>query len=390
VVHIHGSVLRRVSPAGAGHYEAMTAERAVHRLTLRQARRIAIRAQVLDAARPRDVVALVQRLGLLQLEPTAPIAPSADVVCWSRLGPGYRPDDLVVALEIDRTLFELDLLSRPMTDVALYLAAARDPRARQERGGWMEANERFRADVLELLAREGPLSAREIPDTALVPWRSSGWNNNRNVQMMLQPLMMRCEVAVSGRDGNDRLWDLAERVYPQVEIPRADVAQRRRNERRLSSLGIARAKATKMPTEPVDVGDVGEPAVVEGVRGAWRVDPAYLDDDDDFAGRTALLSPLDRLVFDRKRLLELFEFEYTLEQYKPATKRRWGYWAMPILHGDRFVGKLDATADRRAGVLFVDAVHEDVPFTRVIRRAIDTEIESLMAWLDLHEIVRPR
>lgn len=379
----------------------MTAEQTPHRLTAGQARRIAIRAQALDAARPHDLVDLVGRLTLLQLEPTAAIAPSADVVCWSRLGPGYRSDDLVVALEVDRTLFELDLLARPMTDVGLHLAAARDLPA-QEGNGWVEANDPFRADVLQLLAREGPLPAREIPDTALVPWRSSGWNNSRNVQMMLKALMMRGEVAVSGRDGNDRLWDLAERVYPYVEIPTADVARRRRDERRLSSLGIARAKATKMPTERVDVGDVGdvgEPAVVEGVRGTWRVDATSLrgdgclDDengDGGFAGRTALLSPLDRLVFDRKRLLELFDFEYTLEQYKPAAKRRWGYWAMPILHGDRFVGKLDATADRQAGVLFVDAIHEDVPFTREIRDAVDGEIESLMAWLGLDEIVRQR
>jgi uncharacterized protein YcaQ len=367
----------------------MTTEQTVHRLTPDLARRIAIRAQVLDAQRPSDVVDLAQRLTLLQLEPTAAIAPSADVVCWSRLGPGYRPDDLVVALEIDRSMFELDLLARPMSDVALYLAAARELPAWQARTDWLEANEHFRHGVLQLLAREGPLPAREIPDTALVPWRSSGWNNNRNVQMLLQTLMMRCEVAVSGRDGSERLWDIADRVYPEVEIPDAEFARRRRDERRLSSLGIARPKAAKSPTEPIDVGDAGEPAVVEGVKGVWRVEPAYLDDEA-FTGRTALLSPLDRLVFDRKRLLELFGFEYTLEQYKPAAKRRWGYWAMPILHGDRFVGKLDATADRQAGVLFVDAVHEDVRFTKAIRGAVDGEIESLASWLGLHEIVRSR
>jgi uncharacterized protein YcaQ len=139
-----------------------------------------------------------------------------------------------------------------------------------------------------------------------------------------------------------------------------------------------------MPGEPNHVGEAGEPAVVEGVRGTWRVDPRYLDDAcGELEPRTALLSPLDRLVYDRKRTAELFEFDYQLEMYKPKTKRRWGYWAMPILHGDRLVGKLDATAEGDRGVLRVDAVHEDEPFGAALTEAVDAEIESLAAWLDL-------
>jgi MOSC domain-containing protein YiiM len=133
--------------------------------------------------------------------------------------------------------------------------------------------------------------------------------------------------------------------------------------------------------EPVDVGDAGEPAVVEGVDGTWRVDPEALDRS--FAGRTALLSPFDRLIHDRSRTAELFGFEYVLEMYKPAAKRRWGYFALPILHHDRLVGKLDATADRKAGVLRVNAVHRDVRFTRAITWGVDAEIASLAAWLGL-------
>src|SRR5215471_11716739 len=121
--------------------------------------------------------------------------------------------------------------------------------------------------------------------------------------------------------------------------------------------------------EPGDVGETGEPAVVEGVPGEWRIDPSLLGGE--FEGRTALLSPFDRLIHDRVRAEELFDYEYTLEMYKPATKRRWGYYALPILHHDRLVGKLDATADRKAGVLRVNAVHEDVRFTRAIRSAVD-------------------
>jgi uncharacterized protein YcaQ len=158
-------------------------------------------------------------------------------------------------------------------------------------------------------------------------------------------------------------------------------ARRIKDERRLASLGIARARGTALPVEPVVVGEAGEPAVVEGVKGEWRVDPALLSDD--FEGRTALLSPFDRLVYDRKRAEELFDFEYTLEMYKPAAKRRWGYFALPVLHGDRPVGKVDATADRKAGVLRVNAIHEDVKFTKATTKAVQAELDDLAVWLGL-------
>jgi uncharacterized protein YcaQ len=133
--------------------------------------------------------------------------------------------------------------------------------------------------------------------------------------------------------------------------------------------------------EPLDVDEVGEAAVIDGVRGTWRVDPAQLSQP--FSGRAALLSPLDRLIYDRKRMTELFEFDYQLEMYKPAAKRRWGYWALPILYGDQLVGKVDATADRKAGVLRVDAIHRDAPFTKAMSNAIDREIRDLATWLQL-------
>ena len=356
--------------------------RRVHELTKEQARQVAVRAQLLDARRPTDLVELVRHLTLLQIDPTAAIAPSADLVAWSRLGSSYRPEHLKQALEEDRTLFELDALVRPMDDVGLHLAGAAGYSTHERVETWLRDNDRFRRDVLELLRASGPLSSREIPDTCAVPWASTGWTNNRNVTQLLEFLLMRREVAISGRSGRERLWDLPERVYPEgFEVPPAEEAERIRNERRLASLGIARAKGTKMPIEPIHVGEAGEPAVVEGTKGEWRVDPSYLDGD--FEGRTALLSPFDRLVYDRMRAEELFDFEYTLEMYKPAAKRRWGYFALPILHGDRLVGKLDAAADRKAGVLRVNAIHEDVKLTRAMRAGVRAELDALASWLGL-------
>jgi uncharacterized protein YcaQ len=355
----------------------------VHRLTIDDARRLAIGAQRLDAERPTALVPLVEHLMFLQIDPTAAIAPSADLVAWSRLGGSYRPEDLRRALEQDRTLFELNALVRPMSDLPLYLASMANARGmsagvRQ----WVERNDRFRRDVLALLRDKGPLQSRDIPDTHVVPWSSSGWTANRNVTQMLELMAMRGEVAISGRRGRQRLWDLAERVFPP-DTPAVPIeeALRVRDARRLRALGIARETAPVQPMEPVHVGPAGEPAVVEGVPGTWRVDPDALERP--FAGRTALLSPFDRLIHDRVRTTELFGFEYVLEMYKPAAKRRWGYFALPILHRDRLVGKLDATADRKAGVLRVHAIHEDVTFTRATAADVDAEIDALGAWLGL-------
>ena len=356
----------------------------MHELTKVQARRIAVRAQLLDAPRPTDLLEVVQRLTLLQIDPTAAIAPSADLVLWSRLGSSYHPEQLKRELEEERTLFELDAQIRPTGDLGLYLAGA-DERPRYERTrDWLRDNDGFRRDILKRLRKSGPLSSRELPDTAAVPWASTGWSHNRNVTQMLEILMNRGEVAISGRVGRERLWDLPERVYPaRVAVPSVEKAERAKNERRLGALGIARAKARAV-MEPIHVGEAGEPAVVEGVKGEWRVDPARLGED--FEGRTTLLSPFDRLIHDRTRAEELFDFEYTLEMYKPAAKRRWGYFALPILHGDRLVGKLDATADRKASVLRVNAIHEDVKFTRPIAKGVHAELEDLAAWLGLDTI----
>ena len=190
--------------------------------------------------------------------------------------------------------------------------------------------------------------------------------------------------STSGRRGNERLWDLAERVYPDDPVVPADEALRRRNERRLRALGLARARGPVYPGEPADVGETGETAVVEGVRGKWRVDPEQLGLlGQPFVGRVALLSPFDRLVHDRKRAVQLFGFEYQLEMYKPVASRRWGYYALPILRGDELVGKLDATADRRAGVLRVDAIHRDVPFDAGTNAGVRAEIDELAGWLGL-------
>jgi uncharacterized protein YcaQ len=349
-----------------------------------EARRIAIRAQRLDAQRPTELLGLVRQLTFLQLDPTAAIAPAADLIAWSRIGSDYRPEQLKHELEVERSLFEHTAqddpksppiaMIRPSSDLGLFLDAMHSwPAEGGPAHAWLEANASFRRDVLDRLRDSGPLLSRDIPDTSVVAWQSTGWTNNQNVTRMLDFLVRRGEVATAGRIGRQRSFDLAERVYPAgIEIVPEPEASRIRDERRLRALGIARA---------VTVGEAGVPATVEGSSLGWRVDPEAVGAP--FSGRTALLSPFDRLIHDRIRAQELFDFEYLLEMYKPAAARRWGYFALPILHDDRLVGKLDALADRKRAVLEVTAIHEDAPFSTATAEAVRAEIEELAGWLGL-------
>src|SRR6478736_4781307 len=243
------------------------------RLTREQARRIAVRAQLLSAERPGDIVETIDALTIVNIEPTAAIAPSADHILWSRLGWPYQPADLVRLVEEDRAVFEWGGFYRAMTDLPLLLPEMRKrPQSAQARE-WLAANEVFRRDVMARLRAEGPLRASDIPDAAQVSWRSSGWTNNRNSMQLLEMLVLCGDVAVSSRDAGGRLFDVADRVYPR-DVPQLtdEDAGRERAERRLASLGIARVKGIAQPFEPIDVGEIGEAAIVDGVDGVWRVD----------------------------------------------------------------------------------------------------------------------
>lgn len=351
-----------------------------HQLTLDQARRIIVRAQLLDADRPGDVVEVAEQLGAVKIDPTATIAPCEHTVLWSRIGWSYEAGQLRKAVETDRQLFEFDGTFRPVSLLPLMLPAMRRWPQRESSRQWLAANAGFRADVIARLRAEGPLLASDIPDTAQVSRAPDGWSGSNQVPHMLEFLMRQGEVAVTGRDGRRRRWDLAERVYPR-DLPEYgdDEAARLLDERRLQAAGIAKQRSPWTP-----VGQAGEPATIEGLRTTWRVDPEALAAiEAEPAGRVAFLNPYDSLLFDRPRLRDIFEFEYVLEQFKPKPQRRYGYFAHPILMGDRFVGMLDAEVDKKREALRITAVHEFAPFDPEEDKMVRAEIAELGEWLGL-------
>ncbi len=314
-----------------------------------QARRIAVRAQLLDGS-ANDVLATVRRLGFLQIDPIATVATPQHMVLWSRLGP-FDTAELDHLLWEKRALFESGAFIRPIEDYPLILARMRRKRTGKyawERRGteFLQKNAAFRRYVLRELERRGPLLSRELVDTSVRTWESGGWYGNRNVTVMLELLEGRGQVAIVGRNGGHRLWDLAERWYPQVDPPPLDEAERLLAEKRWHALGVR----------------------FEG--GEWRAHPEVTDGR--VPPRTTFLSPFDRLIHDRSRAEALFGFHYRLEMYVPKAKRQYGYYVLPILRGDRLVGRIDPVLDRKAGVLRVNSVHwepgvKPVPVDRPLR-----------------------
>ncbi len=306
-----------------------------------------MRAQLLDAQRPGDVVEVAEQLTAIKIDPTATIAPCEHTVLWTRIGWSYEAGQLTKAVEQDRLLFEFDGAFRPVSLLPLMLPAMRRGPRRESTRAWLDANARFREDVLARIRADGPLLAGDIPDTAQVSRPPDGWSGSNQVPTMLDVLLRQGEVAVARREGRHRVWDLAERVYPaDLPVYGDDEAAQLLNARTLQAAGIAKQGDRWWNA----VGAAGEPATVEGSRWKFRVDPeavAALEEDDD-GGRVAFLNPYDGMLFDRPRLKEIFEFEYVLEQFKPKPQRRYGFFAHPILLGDRFVGMLDAEVDRGA------------------------------------------
>jgi len=324
-------------------------------VSVEEARRLAVRAQLLDGSAT-GVLDTVRRLGFLQIDPISTVAPPQYLVLWSRLGPFDR-ERLERLIWKERKLVEVDAFIYPVEDLPLLVARMRRRRednARERRiAAFLKENAAIRRYVVRELERRGPLLSREIEDHATTRREQHRWWGERKMALMLMILADRGEVAVVGRRQGQRLWDLAERWYPACERITWPEARRRLEEKRFRSQGVLLRKGRLVAHPNASDGPVPDK-------------------------RVTFLSPFDRLVSDRNRAAALWGFHYRLEMYVPARKREYGYYVLPILRGDRIIGRIEPVHDRNAGLLHVRGVWWEDGVRPV---SLDRPLKSLARWL---------
>jgi uncharacterized protein len=294
---------------------------------------MAVRAQLLDGSAT-DVLFTVRQLGFLQMDPISVVAPPQQLVLWSRLG-AFDRSELDRLLWEERKLFEWNAFIWPIDDLPLIRARMRERWGHYKWQRWakefLKEQSKLRKYVLRELERHGPMLSRDLEHPAArADERYVWWGTRAQLTWMLELLHRRGLIAVAGRRGGQRLWDLAERWYPETETVPLTEARRVLAERRFRALGVRLERGRFMAHPESADGPVGN--------------------------RVTFLSPFDRLIHDRDRAEALWGFRYRLEMYVPPAKREYGYYVLPILRGDRLVGRIEPVFERKTGVLRVNQV----------------------------------
>ncbi|HLF24737.1 MAG TPA: crosslink repair DNA glycosylase YcaQ family protein [Anaerolineae bacterium] len=389
------------------------------------ARRLAITRQHLAGPRATPdadgIFEVVRDLGCLQLDPISAVARSHRLVLWSRVG-NYDPDHLDTLLWKERKLFEYwaHQASIVLTEdypvhhlmMRTYASGTSESAQAGKFYQWLKDNAGLRRHILAELRRNGPLPSRVFQDKSEADWHSTGWTAGRNVSQMLDYLWIKGQIMVAGRSGLQKLWDLSERCLPDW-TPREKLIERevvyRAAQKSLRALGVAvprhiqrhyiRGRYPQLQDALQRLAADGciEEVAVEGLPGPWYIHTDVLPlieqlSNGAWAPRTTLLSPFDNLIYDRARTQLLFNFDFTMEIYVPPAKRQYGYYVLPILYGDRLIGRLDPKLDRARGVLTINAVYAepDAPTTRTTARAVAQAIQALALFLGAKDIAYNR
>ena len=383
-------------------------------LTAGEARRIALAAQGFGGPREgavsrRQLTTLVERLGVVQLDSVNVVSRTHYLPAFSRLG--AYPRDLLedIAWGKKRPLFEYwahEASLLPMATQPLLRWRMQD--AREGVGAWkgiarfIRERRDFLDSVLEEFGRRGPMSASELEMGAKGAGGWWGWSEGKRAT---ESLFWAGELTTATRRGTfERVYGLPDRVLPRAIVetptPDRDEAQRQLLAIAARAMGVATLRDLRdyfrMGVEETRarVGELVEagtllPVTVKG----WR-EPAYLDPAARRPRRieaTALLSPFDNLIWFRERTERLFGVRIRLEIYTPAEKRTHGYYVLPFLEGDALTARVDLKADRKAGVLLVQASHAEPWASDATPVKLAAELKRMAGWLGLEAVrVEPR
>jgi uncharacterized protein len=330
-------------------------------------------------AKPASVMRVFDRLGSLQFDPIDVAGRNHDLALLARIR-GYRRVWTDNLLYRERALYETynkGLSLVPTAELPHYRITWDTFRERFENTRFKE-HASLVEELLERIRREGTLRSGDMPARAAIDWM---WRPTNQVRAMLEALALAGVLGLARRDGNLRVYDLVERLFAAdllAQRPTPDEQRRHMMLSRYRAHGLLGAgggtgevwlrtgktpERAKSRAELIASGSI-LPVQVEGLRQQRFIpssDKAILDtaEREILAGappggaqpQVAFVAPLDPLVWDRRMLRDLFGFDYLWEVYVPEPKRRWGYYVLPVLYGDRFVGRIEPRLERKAGVL---------------------------------------
>jgi uncharacterized protein YcaQ len=360
-------------------------------------------------AKKQDVLETIRRMGVLQIDTIHVVARSPYLVLWSRLG-AYQSrwlDELLA----ERAIFEYwshEASFLPAEDYPFYrsLMLGGLSRGWKYSREWLDANSALVEAILARIEADGPVRSSDFE-------RSDGqkgtWWNWKAEKQALEMLFFQGDLMIARRHNFQRIYDLRERVRPEWDDTQAlPVEQVRREQalRAVRALGIAPARwvADYFRTKQADTQQAvrqlaGEGALLTAQVAGWT-EPGYIHPDNQAlanqaaAGRlrptlTTLLSPFDPLVWDRARALALFGFDYRIECYTPAPKRRYGYFTLPILRRGKLIGRLDPKAHRKEGIFEVKALYLEpgVPVDERLAADIAGALRECAAWHSTPEVI---
>ena len=386
------------------------------------AHRTAVLAQKLAGPRPaptkESMQAVLRAIRCLQLDPIRAVERTQYTVLWSRLG-HYNRDHLHELIYQDKWLFEYwahaasIVLTEdyPLHEIMMRNYGKAGSAWSRRVTQWVADNPEFKSYILAEIDRLGPRLTGEFEDQSKVPWQSGGWSSGRSVGYMLDYLWTSGQIMVSQRDGLKRWWDLSERVLPSSAPAGGLTAEEvtyTAAQHSLKALGIGRARDikrhfiekryVKLPDTLAQLESEGKIKRVTITDDVWGTEPWYIHSENeslletavsDWQPRTTLLSPFDGLIRDRDRTELMWGFYYRIEIYVPKAKRQYGYYVLPILHGDKLIGRIDPHMDRKKNILTVNAVYleEQTKADAKTGRAVAQAIRELARFLEAKQVV---